>query len=450
MLNDAGALRSLVTYGETPISSNTGGVGMNAQKTGHWPVIVALAALNGVTTPFGGKTAAERLREQLEHWADDRMPNAVAGYRSQYEAHFVATVAIAKLTPVWGQLSAERRDALTLGMKACLVGSAWVHSTTHPFGAGFSSNRCIRGRKAGQTSNTNYVIGGKLMPFVVAGFLDGGPAEADSFLTDFSRSAFRAQLAATGRNVAAANTVSKNWTQEVWSAEPYVVSSGAYPSDLAGPGPTATQLEAALDNWRIQVAPGSGARELSIHQRGEAFVDAVLYNFRHPIRVGLEGEGVDPYGIWDNTRTPPQIRARIADQGAWSALPNQGLLGMAQELDASDAQGPRSAMSYSQLGYTAHMSLSLALVAQGVVLAGYDQVDEMVGRTRRATIDLRYRTQHGYLSYAKGGKYPPHLSGGSNTNNEDWPTAEDYAFAAGYGLGDLVVSAYGMDPNALD
>jgi hypothetical protein len=177
-------------------------------------------------------------------------------------------------------------------------------------------------------------------------------------------------------------------------------------------------------------------------------VDAVGYNFRHVIRPGPDWVGeyanaVDPYGIMDTTRTPPEHRAVIASVAARAGLPNAGLVGMAQELKGSDAQGGRSSMSYVYNGYIAHMALATAMTAQG--LAPDADVVAMATRVRRGTIDLRYRTAHGYLSYAKGGRF---YGGGTVTNNENWPTRGDAALIAGFGMGDLVVEACGLDPDA--
>jgi hypothetical protein len=447
MVTDSGALRPLHAYGATPYTSATTGAGMGNRNEGVSTVLVFLAAWQGVTTVHGGKTPAQRALDHLRLWAGGAMPSADSAYRSQTECYFVVAVALAKRTPaVWNALTATERANLTLGMKACLVGSAWIHSTTHPFGTGFGSNRSVRGMKAGQTNATNYVIGGKLIPFVVAQFLDGGPAEATAFLDGFSRSAFHAELAATGRHVQAALTFEQDWTADLWRAQPE--TGGTVPSNFSSSGgPTAAQVAEAIDDWRVQVGPGTAYGMLAISEAGQAFLDGIAYVCRHPVRVGVEGEGITPYGILDATRTPSEIRARIPNETSWAGLPNDGLIGMSQELRGSDAGGVRSSMSYTQNGTDALMVCLLALMAQGVAPASSTAVLQRIREMRRCSIDLRYRWDHGYLSYAKGGA---NGDGRSQTNNETWPGSRERAlYWNSYRLLDLMVASYGLDPEAL-
>ena len=420
-------------------SDVTGGAQTNRADSGHCLVVVALAAWAGVTTVIGGMTPAAKILDQLLWWTDDgqdRMPVCDAGYKTQYEIMFAATVAIAKLTPaVWGHasLTPTRKTRLDRAMQALLVAAAWTMSDANPWIGSFSTERTIWGFQSGRDANVNFSTPPKLLPLIVARYF--GVSTAQAFLASFDRASFYASLTAAGSLGKAALTFSQNWTPSLVNAA-YGYSAGSQV------GPTAAQLETAVRGYTYR---GWGL--------GDAAAAAVMAselerNFGKVIRVGPVGDpagswGGSPYGIIGPT-TRGELRAVIADPAAWAALPYAGRVGAPQEFDtingvSGGAPELRSSMSYVARGLASGLAGWCALAAQGVHLGQESVLAEGQARALRGIVFVRYATRHGYKSYAKGG-----WNGSWPSNNEDW--SESWALGRGFrlpcrwGLGDCLLS----------
>ncbi len=425
-------------YGETPWANGTSGPGINNDKRIHYPAFLAVASLTGMNNVIGGKTATQRLTEQLIDWANnDRIPTGDSGYRSQYDAGFVAAVAIARLIPsVWNGLTTTQRNRLTAGMKGCMVGSCWQMSLTGAFGGNFNQNRSIRGYSSGWYVNPNFIVGAKLIPYVVANFM--GVSQATTFLNTFNRANFAAELLSLGGLSGMYNTFNGDWTV----ARNDALQGAA--SQAIGPGPTASQLESALVNWRVKARRSDP--ELDITQANEMVLGMLNVCFSKVIRVGPLGYRTNPNdpGVIDNTRSPPQLRGVITNQAAWANLPNAGQMGMWAELDTvNGGYNPdmRSSMSYSLKGFAPFMSLFMALVIQGAINRNFSGLSTALNNMNRGIRDLKYRTENGHLSYAKGG--PP------STNNENHPennASSLWALSSKYEMGDLILRSLGVTP----
>lgn len=454
--------RALLTFRVRAQVGGNGTLGMavNGNSDTHTPIIVALAAYAGDKRLYNGdgfsnQTATQRTIAQLRHWADpseQNAPGGLGGYQAQYEMCFVATVAIARLTPaVWGALTAEEINRLDLCMKGCMVANCFVISDNVPYmtdwgGPGMSTGRRTpRGYSAGRFVAPNYSTPAKLIPHVVAFYMgaDGtnGPSAAQAWLNNFDRTTFANQVLAAGGLKDLYETYCQTWTRAVQDrAHPAYdhISAGGGPT---GDGPTEKELKAALMGGGTGVFKGL---DRTLDMATET-LDAEIRNFfSRPIVPGVTGlspgddtplSGAETSGVpGDTVRrgvkgdfTRGVLRAVIMNKSDWAGLPNQGEPHMANELWARDGGfvvgpsslgGPkvRSAMSYCHLGLTALMAGAISLAVQGAISRTDPKILATREKLAKGITDLQYRDKVGYRSYAKGGN----PAGYSNTNNEDW------------------------------
>lgn len=405
----------------------------------HTPVTIALAAYAGddasYPTKAASKTPAQQLIAQLKLWGNDGQtaPAGRAGYTAQFEIAFVATVAIARNIPeVWNALDEIEQIRLDLCMKGCMLGSCFVASDRHPFPAGFGPGRerTVRGYHSSRTSAANFSTPPRLIPLVVAHYM-GGPQVAMNWLDTFDQPAFADAVGNAGGLEDLWQTYRRQWTKAVQD------DMHKSPSGAGGDGPTAEQIAATIANVTIT--------GFTLAQTQEIIVAEISHFFRRTIKVGVTGQpgaetgpGVDtPYGL-KGPFTDNVLRGCIADKNAWAGLPNAGLVGMADELDTRDGGGPaggpkvRSAMSYVHQGLNALLMGAVTLAVQNAFSPAEPGVVQARERMDRGVRDLKYREEHGYRSYSKGGK---------TTNNEDWtPAWADSRPGGGFKL----LSRYGL------
>jgi hypothetical protein len=313
---------------------------------------------------------------------------------------FVATTAIAwRIDAVREALTPLERTRLTLGMKACLIGSAWDAGAGNPYGAPGRRNRNIRGYRVSRNA-PNFSTPPLLVPHAVAGFL--GPEAARDFMAGFDREAFAAEILAAfpgadaGRpRVDMYETYRRDWTDWARGAQPI------------GPGPSRAELEACIREGWVDYRYGA-----DILSPGPVCAGEIERFFSRRIRPGLVGFSDDPaerFGIFNSALGV--WAGRIAEQAAWDGLPNfdpaaaddAGVVGMAFELDARDEGGPRSAMSYANGGLRPLLAGLLAIGVQGRLDIRSPRFDEGFLRLGRGVPDLDYRMTHGYRDYSKGG-----------------------------------------------
>lgn len=435
MLTDAMSKNSMRWSFESSMTSDdTGGAQTNGANWGHCLPVYALAAMAGISTVLSGRTPAQKLLAQLIYWtepAQDRMPVGDSGYKAQYEIMFVATVAIAKLTPaVWNDatLTTERKARLDLAMQGCLVGSAWCISDANLWIGSFSTERTIMGFQTGRDANPNFSSPPKLLVQIVAGYM--GRTAAASFLSTFDRDAFSAACTAAGGLGKMALLFSQNWTE--------ALVDGVYgKSSNARTGPTKAQLETGVRGYAYQTWGVTEADAAAV------MAEQLEYNFQKTIRPGVIDWGGSPYGIIGTT-TQGVLRAVIDDTAAWAGVPNNGLIGGPFELDTVNGgytPNLRSSMSYVARGLGAVFAGMVALAAQGLHVGRASTLAEGVTRAQRGMAHLRYVTRYGWRSYAKGGWSGSSWASNNETWNTTWAEDNDFELPCRWGLGDCLISA---------
>ncbi len=421
--------RSLVQYRVAQgFSDGTEGQGANYPFFAHHWVSVAVAAFAGDTTvytggsiPSGGRTPKQRLVEQLRAWANNRFVSGTMGYGGQVQIAGIVTVAIARMMPdVWGQLTVSEQARLDIGMRASLVGAAWLASDTS--NAGWT----IRGYTGNRSWNPNIRIPCLLAPFLIAQYM-GGASEATDYLNSWTRAAFLAEIEAAFSAYIPANGAGRvvdvwdtfrfpQWTTAVQDT---VHGTGSRP---LGQGPTTAQLQSAIRNLRILGR--------SLNQGVAALEAEILRCCPHRVAPGLgpnlEGAGATVYGIFEHPRSSNarnKYVGRLTNSAAFAGLPNWnpttrvGAVGMWAEMDTTDGGrdtgaglGPatinlnvRSALSYSLDGWQALASIIMGMACTGLLRPG-DLSPDALGRMGIASTDLLYKSDEGYESTSKGGR----------------------------------------------
>jgi hypothetical protein len=343
--------------------------GVNDAWAGPAPVVLAMSS-------FAGNAATDtRLKRQIRTCLVGRnAPVCDGGFPAQFETTIMVTFVIARNTPrVWSDLADGERRRIELLLKAGLVAGAYCASDRNPdFLARKNPQRNLRGLQSWRNGNPNFRLANPaLVQAAVAYF--GAEACAD-FLDGYDHAAFRSELQAADL----ANTVVAFTPQPRW--------------------PTAAEIQDAVRNWTYR---GNGLADV-----GTMFTSEVGAAFKKPVAPGLnDGAGILSRG--------GVYRGRIM-AGA-DGLPNRGARGMAQEFDARDARGPRSSMSYVQLGTRVALNWFCLMVASGLIDKSSIELHDLLKRMDVGMTDIIYKSKHGYLSYSKGG--PP------ASNNEDWTEA---------------------------
>jgi hypothetical protein len=201
---------------------------------------------------------------------------------------FVATTAIAwRIDAVHEALTPLERTRLTLGMKACLIGSAWDVGAGNPYGAPGRRNRNIRGYSVSRNA-LNFSTPPLLVPHVVAGFL--GPEATRDFMAAFAAEILAACPGAdAGRpRVDMYETYRRDWTDWALGAQPI------------GPGPSRAELKACIrENW-IDYRYGAGILSPAPVYAGE--IERFFSKRIKPGLVGLSDDPAERFGIYNQAR----------------------------------------------------------------------------------------------------------------------------------------------------
>lgn len=325
---------------------------------------------------FAGDTSTDaKLLSNLRYtMGNDREPQGAGGYISQHELHYAVAAVFAKRTPrVWNQLTATEKQKLDVIMKAILVGNAYSCSSENPQ---IKQNITpIKSLVADQMWWKNAPNFRNACPSsVMTAFLYFGDTQATTILNTFKKGEFAAQAQSLGLT-------------RIYEGYRLDGAAGAL-----GTRPTAAEVEGAIKNWKwaLNKLPAT-----SIPQHMKYMLELA---FDNNVAAGLNnGAGFSSGG---------QMRGRIMKGAA--NLPNLGRLGMANELDTSDAGGPRSAMSYTIKGTRIVLDMLMLYGALDI----YKMDATLKNRVDIGMTDLRYKNEQGYYSYSKGG--PP------ASNNEDW------------------------------
>ncbi len=368
MLEDA-LERPLADFGD-----DFGGAQANNAFFGSTSSILALASWAGNTRT--DRRVLAQARFSLE---GDHAPTCEGGYSAQHNLPVFAMFAILRLTPrLWSAMTEPEKAKVDLVMKAGLIATAFTSSDTNPyFLAGQKPEKNLRGRPSWRSGGPNFRVAA-LASVQTARVYFGGAAAVDAILNGFDHGAFEEDLRAAGlSNIA-----------------------GTF-RDQPPPAPTGRQIEEAVRNWTNHGNHVADHRAMLV--RGGRFT------FNKTVSTGLnDGAGVKGRG------------RMIAGQ---DGLPNRGVKGMANEFDTIDAKGKRSSASYVTHGYRVIMNWLGVEMANGTLDRRDPDVRALAAQIDIGVTDLIYKSENGYLSYAKGG--PP------ASNNEDW-TAREQAVKWGW------------------
>ena len=355
------------------------GAGTNSGRFGSAMVVLAAAA-------FGGNSSADRrlLRQLRYNLRGAHCPSGAGGFVAQHELRFAVAAAIAKLTPrIWTDFDAAEKVAIELCVKGIAVGNAFTSSDTNPLVAA-SAQRNLRGRPARRRGNPNFRSAAPASVHAARVFL--GEAALTEFLDTFDKASFAADCLSHGLG---------NLYETMQSRSP--------------PSPTDAEVQDAVRNWRY--------RGRTIAQVQDMLVAEVNFTFGRKVAAGLNnGAGIDG-------------RAKIISGAA--DLPNAGATGMAREFDSSDAEGRRSSASYVMFGTRVALDWMTLLMCAGLLDRTAPQIQALKNRVNIGLTDLKYKSEHGYYSYAHGGR---------GSNNETWTEALaeewgwDYTFGQWFDL----------------
>ncbi len=368
MLEDA-LEKPLADFGD-----DFGGAQANNVFFGSTSSILALASWAG--NPRTDRRVLAQTRFSLE---GAHAPTCEGGYPAQHNLPVFAMFAILRLTPrLWSAITESEKARIDLVMKASLVAAAFTSSDTNPwFLEGQKPQKNLRGRPSWRSGAPNFR---SAAPATVqtARVYFGGAAAVETILNGYDHAAFAAELRAAGlSNIAG--------------------TFGEQPP----PAPTGRQIEDAIRAW------ANRGNTVADHQA--MLVEEGRFTFNKTVNTGLnDGAGVKGRG------------KMIAGQ---DGLPNRGRKGMANEFDTVDGKGKRSSASYVTNGYRVIMNWLGVEMANGTLDRSDPEIRALAAQIDIGVTDLIYKSENGYLSYAKGG--PP------ASNNEDW-TARKQAVKWGW------------------
>lgn len=384
----------LISFNKT----SPGGAYTNGAYFGGASIVLAVAS------HAGNVTADTRLLAQIRRSITGGYEVcANGGYPAQHERHATGMFAIAKQTPrIWNQLTATEKSRIDLVMKAAFVASAFTTSDNNPYIlAGTQQYSLDADANLGRDWNPNYregMLGGVLVGMVYF----GGPTAAAAILDNYNHAQFIAELSANGLTNA---YLTFNW-------------KAANPSSAA---PTGTMIQNGIKNYK--------SHGLGISNYTEIYNDLVTDTYGEYVSSGINGgAGFNGYG-------------KIVSGAA--TLPNPGAMGMLQEFDSGDANGPRSSLIYAYDGFRPHQTNQLVLIIGGYWQKGSAVANAAVARVNVGNIDLWYKIEKGYISYAKG----------ASQGTQDLTFANERGFSYVRSLWEDVLKPYhfsatGSDPDA--
>ena len=293
---------------------------------------------------------------------------------------------IARMTPrIWDALTSAEKTRIDLLVKGMTVGAAYTSGVNNAdIKASTSRISCLSGYEHFWKTGAPNFRGNPIPAMLAARIYFGSAAAVVSFLNGFDRAAFAAQAQAQG------------------------LTNLYHTFQTSGPNgdftrPTTAQVEAGITDWAFA---RNNAAAIPLSDAEGLIVHAIDMCFARTINTGLNnGVGVEhPVGSG-------KYRGRM--MAGQAGLPNAGQSGMVTELDYSDGFGPRSAMSYSMADVRIGLE-ALLLGGVGRLLNRKSAaLQAAAAKMNRGMIDYRYKSDNGYLSYAKGGA----------GNSEDWTTA---------------------------
>lgn len=351
------------------------GAGTNSGFFGSALVIIATASYSGNTT--SDARLLQNLRYNISSGHD---PSAAGGFSAQHELRFLVAATLAKSTDrIWSQLSDTEKSKIELVVRGLLVAGAYTSASNNP--EIMKNVNRIKGLRANEVwwkGNPNFRSAGPAL-VVAARIYMGSDSAVTSYLNSFNKANFAKQLQTAGL---------KNM---------YETFRMDGPDGAMGARPSASQIEAGVKNYTWAINK-KGVSDLQSH-----LAEIVNSTFSKPVAAGLNnGAGIVVNGV---------ARARVMKNA--TALPNKGQIGMAHELDSSDAEGKRSAISYSFFGVRIALDLMTLMMCSGMMDPDSSVIKGLNSRANVGMTDLKFKTDNGYYSYSHGG---------SGANNETWTT----------------------------
>lgn len=308
----------------------------------------------------------------------NRDPSGRGGFSAQMEAFYACAVAVASKTPrIWNKVSSADKVKHDLLMKGLTISSAYLSSSTNHYIANRLNNaKAMSGQEDyPRTGSPNFLNGPHAIMIAAATYF--GPAQVNSMLNGFNANALTAfRQALVAQNLRNMEKVFR------------LTATGA---------PTAAQLISATKNWK------SGKFNKGIDDPFGLWVGTVNYAHSKNIMSGINnGAGVVGPGN--------KIRGRIVSGAA--GLPNKGLSGMIHGFAGADASGQRSSAQYAIFDARPSLYALGALIAGGYLDRSNSSTQASLAKMNRGWIDLKYKTDNGYLDYSHAGLKGP---------NSNWP-----------------------------
>lgn len=341
------------------IAAPLGWFGQNSSGERYCAQCDGASIVLAVASFTGDDSADARLLEQIRHiLGGNRDPFGAGGYLAQWERTMTGMLAIARRTPrVWDALSADEQHRADLVMQATLVASAYT-TADRSYEGGAAPTGIDGDTNLHRGWNPNYREG-MVGAMIVSTLYLGGGAAAHTFLDAYDHDAFVAALEA-------ADLRHLHTTFE---------TSGA---------PTGDDIAEAITDYRYL---GHDLDALPA-----IFVALTEDTFSGEVACGIEGGlGRDVGG---------GVRSGVIVEGC-DELPNLGAIGQLKELDSSDANGPRSSITYAWDGFKPNLVNHLVLLAYDA-LPRDAALDAAMARARIGATDVFYKAEHGYRSYARG------------------------------------------------
>jgi hypothetical protein len=333
------------------------------------PVVAAVRVMAG-----GASTAdVDHLKAQVDaSLTGSKCPLYQGGYTMQHDLNVTAMLGVVRNIPsIWSDhlTSAQRNRATALMNSAVLIG-AWCSSdkqgTSNIYELPGYSGRAFK-----RNWNPNYRLAfiGQILaaiPFF------GSATAVQNYLDGFTTSALNS-------HVSTLNSLGLTNNYKTFNA----IGSG-------GNSPSKSTFVDKVTAYRYYSRKLSDSNAIFNIVKGEA--DDM---WSRPVSFGARGTGV----LYNGVR-----RGWVVNESG--NPPNKGDIAMAKELDASDADGPRSAMSYALDGARCEINYIAALAATGYLSRDMSGMSTFMTRMGKGWNDLQDKTDRGFLSYSKGMKGP--------------------------------------------
>ena len=325
--------------------------------------------------------ARNRLIAQIRSSIGSTGPLCMGGYTQQYDIIHAAALTFGRRIPsVWGALTATEKEACDALMEAILICGVYSSSDNNAkTKAGVNMKDFLNqsGYKRNWASNFRMgMIGSVLIPIPYF----GGVNQTLSVMNSFNLSTLKTKLGDYGLTNA-----KKSYDG--------IGNSG---------GPTLSDINQCITNFKIETRPLSDLLGIVAYESEKKV-------WRRNIMTGLGGTSANG---WIGSGT--NGRGKLQNSNDNAGLPNKGVKAMQDELDASDADGDRSSMSYAMGGARAEGIHLCVLTALGYLTKDQTGMAALMNRLEIGVGDLKYKTKEGYLSYAKGG------GGGSEGWTQSW------------------------------